>query len=97
MFFAGDRMCDHHIDWSIFSLGKVVHIFMLSGIKPVLFMIFHKHEQMILFFCQLVQYMRESCCSKNDVDDRPMHEPINISIYALNGFSRKKAYAYIDL
>ena len=44
-----DRTHDQHIIWSIFSLGKVVNIF--HFFKTILFVIFHKIEQMILFFC----------------------------------------------
>ena len=44
---------DCHIDWSIFSLGKVLIFFMFIAFlcfKPN----FYKHEQMIFFFCRIL-------------------------------------------
>ena len=49
-----DRVRERHINCSIFSLGKAVNILNVKWhFKAILFVIFHKHEQMFLCFCHV--------------------------------------------
>ena len=83
---------DLHIDWFIFSLGKVVNILHVYWhFKVIFFIIFQKHEQMILFFCHvwirtfvslLAREMIQIQCTSANVDVRPMHKPKRASTSA---------------
>ena len=81
-----DRACDCHTVWSIFSLVKVVNtLHVMWHLWGILFIIFHKHEQMFVQ-CTHLRFVHWTMS-------------INISAHALdlNHSSHIKTSAFIDL
>ena len=92
-----DRARDRHIDWSIFSLVKLLIFFMLSSIVKCFF--FHKHEQTMFSVVYESGQTSVSLVAREMIQVRALNEqstPVRVHMLWYDSICRERVRA-LDL